>query len=174
MVANAIKTESIRERTRMDFFNRGVVYSEHDIMNMRARFEAEASPCPRCHMMVHPDMIDRHNKVHHPEIIRIPTTPVIADHLDTPVQMAKLKGTSRTLPISATWQAQGSSATFYRLDVNAGAVKYQWVEASRLEFVTNSPDPVKRLEPVKVAEKRVSHLWGHTTLFPYGTFQIVA
>jgi hypothetical protein len=88
-------------------------------------------------------------------------------------QRVKLKGTSREAQISAVWQSRESSKTYYRLDVNAGAVKHQWVEEGRLEAVTILPVPSKWSAPAKVAEKRVSMLRGHTTLFPYGTFQVV-
>lgn len=88
-------------------------------------------------------------------------------------QIVKIKDTSREAQISAVWQSKESSLTFYRLDVNVGSVKHQWVEEGRLETVTILPVAVKRSVPVKVAEKQVSMLRGHTTLFPYGTFQVV-
>lgn len=182
MVAQAVRNQSIRDRTRADFFNRGVVYSEFDIMRMRSQFEQEASPCPKCHMMVHPDNIEKHNKAHHPviETINFPVSPVICTHTKFSVgQVVRIAGTSQELPIAEVKSFQGSSTVWYRFIVvtrkdDGGQIIHihQWVEEGRLEAVTNLPAQVKRVEPVKVAEKQVSMLRGHTTLFPYGTFGI--
>jgi hypothetical protein len=149
MVANAIHTESIRAQTYREFLERGVI---PDYEGIRARVQAEASPCPRCHMLVHPDMAERHNKVHHPEIIRLPTTPVICDHATkfSIKQMVRIAGTSHTLPIA---EVKVLSKTWYRFEIGAGDVSHFWVEEERLSVVTKPQTiltiPVKRSEEIK-------------------------
>jgi hypothetical protein len=172
-VAQATYNESIRNRTRMDFFNWGVT---PDYEAIAAQARAEAFPCPICFKMIHPDLQEKHNSVYHPVKPVLPTEPVICTHTKFSVgQVVRIAGTSHTLPVKEVKTFSAGSTVWYRFDIEAGDVKHQWFAEERLTGAeTILPVPVKSSEPVKVAEYRKPHLMGQTTLFPYGAYKFVA